>query len=172
MHRRFKVCTGARYFGGFIGTDKFKRGWLKDRESKLKNIRMITETAGEYLQDSSTVVVFVIQSEWIFLQCVTKDKGHAFAGVEKLLWETFLNRLLFGKLKCLPQIVLTLSTMTVKKSILSLLIPVTSANKKYISLICTISNLIGSVTGANTFSTADHIMALKEERPDGQKNPG
>ena len=27
----FKVCTGARYLGGYIGDDESKRDWLRER---------------------------------------------------------------------------------------------------------------------------------------------
>ena len=33
LRHGFKVCTGTRYMGGFIGNDKSKRYWLKDRTS-------------------------------------------------------------------------------------------------------------------------------------------
>ena len=44
-HHRFRVCTGARYLGGYIRDDKSKQNWL--RESTLtweKNINTIRET--------------------------------------------------------------------------------------------------------------------------------
>ena len=28
---RFRVCTSARYLGGYIGDDKFKRDWFRER---------------------------------------------------------------------------------------------------------------------------------------------
>ena len=74
-------------------------------------------------------MVHVIQSEWIFKQCMKNDTVHAFTRVEKLLQETFLPRLIFGKPKSLPPIVGTLSTMPVNKSIPGLKEPVTSDKK-------------------------------------------
>ena len=60
----FKVCTGARYLGYFIGDDKYKRDWLKDRTSKWeKTICAITKTAGKYPQESYAMVVCAIPSE-------------------------------------------------------------------------------------------------------------
>ena len=44
-----------------------------------------------------SMVVLAIKSEWIFLQLVTKNAGDAFAGVENMIRENFLPRLLFGK---------------------------------------------------------------------------
>ena len=83
---RFKICTGARYLGGFISEHEFKCDWLQDRTSKQeKNIFMIRKTAGKNTKNYP-VVVCAIRSEWVFLQCVTKNMGYAFAGVEKLIW--------------------------------------------------------------------------------------
>ena len=44
--RVFRVCTGARYLGGYIGDDKPKRGWLRDRTLTWeRNINTISKTA-------------------------------------------------------------------------------------------------------------------------------
>ena len=60
--------------------------------------------------------------------------------------------------------------MTIKKSILGLQNPVASANAKYLSLIHTSSDLIRYVMGVIKFSTANHLMALREERRDEKKS--
>ena len=78
-------------------------------------------------------MVRTIQSEWIFLQHVTKNTGDAFAGVGGMLWETLLPRLLFAKSKNISPIVGTLSRMMGKKYGLGLLNLVMSVNKKYLS---------------------------------------
>ena len=98
-----------------------------------------------------------------------KDTGHAFKGLENFLREIFLPCLLFGISKSLPPIVGTLSTMRVNKSGLGLQDPVKLANKKYPSFLRAICNLIGSVKGYRDFSTADHLLVLREERRDNQK---
>ena len=47
----FKVCTGARYLGGYIRDDKSKRSWLKDWMDKWEiNIYVITKMVGKYPQ--------------------------------------------------------------------------------------------------------------------------
>ena len=79
-------------------------------------IFMISKIAGKYPNESYAAVACVIQSEGIFIQRVTWDTGDAFAGVEKMLWETFLPHLFFGKTKYLSPIVGALSTMPFKKS--------------------------------------------------------
>ena len=130
----FKVCTGARYLRGCIGDDESKHGWLRERTLTLeKNISTINKTAGKYLQESYSSVVRAIQSEWIFLQRVTWYMGNAFAGVDKMIRETFLPRLFSGKTKTLSPIVGALSTIPVNKFGLGLLNPVTSSQEKYLS---------------------------------------
>ena len=92
----FKVCMGARYMGGYIGDNKSKRDLLREHTLTWnKNINMISKTTGKYPQDSYAAVLCVIQSEWIFIQCLTWDTRNAFAGVEKMIQETFLPRLFF-----------------------------------------------------------------------------
>ena len=66
---------------------------------------MISKTVGEYPQESYAAVAHVIQSEWIFLQRVTWDMGGAFAVVEKMIRETFLPNIFFGKRKSLSPII-------------------------------------------------------------------
>ena len=128
---RFKACTGAHYLGGYIGDNKYKRDWL--RESKMtweNNINTISKTAGNHPQESYAAVVRTIQLEWIFLQHVTWFTIDAFAGVERMIWETFLPRLFFRNMKTLSTIVGDLSMMLVKKSRLGTLNPVASAQDK------------------------------------------
>ena len=107
----FKVCTGTRYLGGYIGDDESKSDWLRKRTLMWeKNINMISKTAGKFTQKSYAAVVRAIQSKCIFLQHVTWDTGDEFAGVGKIIRETFLPRLFFGNMKTLSPIIGTLST--------------------------------------------------------------
>ena len=54
-------------------------------------------------------------------------------GVEKIIWETFLPSLFFGKIKTLSPIVGNISMMPIKVDGHGLLNPVTSAKEKYLS---------------------------------------
>ena len=79
---RFRMCTGARYLGGYIGDDESKRDLLRERTlTWKKNTKNIRKTAGKYTQESYAAVVRAIQSEWIFLQCITWGTGDSIAGV-------------------------------------------------------------------------------------------
>ena len=119
--------------------------WLAKRSDvNTGGFFALTKTAGKHSQDSYSTVVCAIQLECIFLQWMKKYTGYAFTGVEKLLQETFLPRIFFGKLIYLPPIVGILSTMLVNKSGPDLQDPVTSANHKYLSLNRVIYKLIGA----------------------------
>ena len=61
--------------------------------------------------------------------------------------------------------------MLIKKPGPGLQYLVTLSNKKYLILLRAIIKLIGAVTGASKISTADHLLALREERND-KKTPG
>ena len=60
----------------------------------------------------------------------------------------------------------------VNKSGLGLQNPVTSAEDKYTSLLLASYELIGAVKVEKEFSTADHLLAFKEERWDGKTDQG
>ena len=64
----------------------------------------------------------------------------------------------------------TLSTMPIKKSILGLQNPVTSAHKEFESLKRASVNLINVVTGKSEFSTTNHVRAAREEHSEGGKS--
>ena len=93
----------------------------------------ISKTARKYPQEIYAAVVRTIQLKWIFIQRITKNSGSVFAGVNKIIRETFLPRIFFRKTKYLSPIVEVLSAIPFKKSGLGLLNLVTSANKKCLS---------------------------------------
>ena len=58
----FKVCTGARYLGGYIGDDESKQDCLRERTLIWeKNIGIIKETTEKYHQESYAAVARAIQ---------------------------------------------------------------------------------------------------------------
>ena len=124
----------------------------------------------KFPQESYSAVVCAIQSDYIFLQRVTSDVGGVFAGVEKMIRETFLSHLFSIKTKPLPPIVGALSTIPVKKVGLGLLNTVTSAKDKYISYHQASAELIKDMMGERAFSNADCLLGLREESYDGKKN--
>ena len=68
----------VRYLGSYIKYD----------ESKIEIFKVIA-MSNKYPQEIYATVAYEIQPEWIFLQRVTKNTGHAFEGLEKVLREKF-----------------------------------------------------------------------------------
>ena len=60
--------------------------------------------------------------------------------------------------------------MPANKAGLELLNPVTSAKDKYLSSQQESAELISFAMGGGGFSNADHLLALRKERRDAQKN--
>ena len=119
----------------FIGDDESKLDWLKNcTETLERNIHTISKSTGKYTQESYAAVVIAIQLEWCFIQRVTKNMGETFLVMEKMLWETFLPHIFFGKSKTLSPIVGILIKVPVKKYGLEFLNPLMSMNKKCLSL--------------------------------------
>ena len=126
----FQFLTGAHYLQGYIGAGDSKSDCLIEHMLTWeKNIHTISKTAGKYPQESYSAVARVIQLEWIFLQRLTWDTEDTFAGVEKIILETFLPRLLFSKTKTLSHIIVALSMIPVQGFGLGLLNPVTSVKE-------------------------------------------
>ena len=108
-----------------------------------RDICELRKTADKYHQESYATVERAVQLEWTFLKLVKKDTGQALTSLGKVLWETFLPRIFFGKQKILPPIVGALF-FSVKKIGLGLKNPVTSEKEKYNSSLSASSDLIGS----------------------------
>ena len=104
------------------------------------------------------------------MQRVTKYTGQAFSGVETFLQENFLPNILFGKLRTLPPVVVTLGKFLVNKAGLGPQNPEKSAAERYKIPLHVSYELIGAVTGERDFSTANHLQADKEERREGKKD--
>ena len=59
--------------------------------------------------------------------------------------------------------------MSIKMTRMGLLNPMTSTKEKYLTSQRGSTELIRDVTGVGSFSNADHLRTLGEERRDGQK---
>ena len=76
----------------------------------------LVKTTEKYDQDSYAASARAVQSEWVSLQCMMKYMGQTFAGLEKVLQETFLPCLFFGKYKTLPSVIGYLNMLPLKRS--------------------------------------------------------
>ena len=92
-----------------------------------------------------------------------KYTGKLFAGAQKVLQETLLPCIFFGKLKTIPSVVGNLSRFPLKIAGLGLQKPVTSAVDKYTVFLYERYELIYAFTSEREFATVDNIQAVKED---------
>ena len=79
-----------------------------------------------------------------------------------MIRETFLPRLFFGNTKTLSPVVGALSMIPVKKSVLGILNPLTSAQEKHLRSTRGSTELVRAVTVGGAFSNAGHLRTLSE----------
>jgi hypothetical protein len=92
----FKVTTGSRYLGSFIGEDDALRSWLLEKTKNWEEaVADLASVAPNFPQTAYSGLQKSLQQEWQFVQRVTKGIGHEFQDVELALAKTFLPTL-FG----------------------------------------------------------------------------
>lgn len=69
----FKIRTGGRYLGGYIGEEDGKREWVKEKaEEWKKGVQMLSRAAKNFPQEAYAGLAHSLQHEWTFLQRVTE----------------------------------------------------------------------------------------------------
>jgi hypothetical protein len=158
----FKVTTGNRYLGGFIGEDEALRAWLRVKtEAWEEAVSDLASVAPNFPQTAYSGLQKSLQQEWQFVQRVTKGIGPEFQNVELALSRTFLPTL-FGdnydeddprrKISCLP----------VKWAGLAIPDPTSSADSNYNASILLCSHLLAAFRGVDEFRSADHLAVIAE----------
>ena len=81
----------------YIGDEKTEGDWIKEHKEKWeRDICVLRKMSNKCPQESYAAVAHVVQLEWIFLQCMTKEIAKDFTGLGKVLRETFLPCIFFG----------------------------------------------------------------------------
>jgi hypothetical protein len=93
----FKVKTGNRYLGGFIGKDEQALNeWLGEKTKFwTEAVTDLTSVTQALPQAAYSGLQKSLQQEWQFVQRVTRGIGPEFASIEQTLAKTFLPTL-FG----------------------------------------------------------------------------
>ena len=162
----FRVCTGAPYLEGYIGDNKSKRDWLRERSDVGEEYQHDQRNRGEIspgeLRLSGTCNPIRID----FFS--TRHLGHRRlvrgSGEDDSI-NLFASSFLQKDENPLP-VVGAISTMLVRKAGLGLLNPVTSVQDKYLSSTQGSAELILAVAGGGGFCNYDHLRTLSEERHD------
>ena len=68
----FKVVTGTQYLEGYVGSKEQQSDWLDEKvEAQDKNISWMTDVARHQPQVTCIGLQHSLQTEWLFVQCVT-----------------------------------------------------------------------------------------------------
>ena len=156
-NRSFKIVTGHRYLGGFIGDDSTRDEWLSNKlldwQTSVTNLALAAE---KFPQSAYAGLQKCLQHEWSFIQRVIPNIGPQFQDLEDSIRSDFLSAL-FGELS-IPEddYRRDITCLPVKHSGLSIPNPSKSAqpNFQLSSNIC--SHLSDAIKGANEFFLPEH----------------
>ena len=158
----FRYQEGARYIGGFIGTEEAKTAWLQPRiDAWVERIKALARIALHYPQTAYAGLSKLLQAEWQYMHRVTGDVGAHFGPIEDALATVFLPALLGGndgdQLR-------DLFTLPVRQAGLNLPNPATRAVDGYrASLECT-KTLTASLLARTGLDASAYAITVKEAR--------
>ena len=157
----FKVVTGSRYLGGFVGEAAAQASWVEDKASSwAEAVGELAVVAKRFPQTAYAGLQKSLQQEWQFVQRVTPGIGAAFAAIEASIRDRFLPAL-FGEEKAADPTVRTLSSLPVKAAGLALPDPTTSSAANYTASTVCCTHLVQALRGHTPFRHADHVMVMR-----------
>jgi hypothetical protein len=158
----FKVTTGSRYLGGFIGAPSLRDEWIAEKTTFWASaIGELAGTAKLYPQSAYTGLQRSLQQEWQYVQRVVDGIADGFEEVEAAIRTKFLPAL-FGDDISEPDHFRKLLSLPVKHAGLALPNPTISGPANYDASILVCSHLLAAFRGTATFSTADHLSVRTE----------
>ena len=160
----FKLKTGDRCLGGFVGDTSTRDEWLENLVSKWeKGVLELTQVAQWYPQTACAGLQKSLQQEWQYLQRVVGNVANHFIPLEKAIRDKFLPALM-GEPSLADEYRRPLSTLPVKYAGMALPDPTLTAddNHSTSSLVC--GHLVQAMRSDCdvTYSSVDHISTRKE----------
>jgi hypothetical protein len=93
----FRYQEGARYIGGFIGTEEAKEAWLAPQIATwVEGIHALARIGTHYPQTAYAGLSKSLQAEWQYMHWV-ENAGDHFGPIEEALANVFIPALLGGK---------------------------------------------------------------------------
>ena len=92
----FKVTTGNRYLGGFVGENDALQDWIRKKTKFWEEaVADLASAAPNFPQAAHSGLQKSLQQEWQFVQKVTKNVGPEFEAVEVALSMTMMTNSVF-----------------------------------------------------------------------------
>ena len=163
----FKIRTGCRYLGGFIGEQDARDLWLTEKISFWTDaIGVLSSIAKRFPQTAYAGLQQSLQQQWQFVQRVTKGTGTVFANVEQALASSFLPAL-FGDTFEDDDAIRALASLPIKCAGLALPNPMETGASNYDSSVLICGHLLAAFRRVDTtFSTVSHrstVSAVRSE---------
>ena len=159
----FRITTGNRYLGGFIGEAAPQEEWVREQTSAWADaVTTLAKVCKRYPQLAYAGLQKSLQQEWQFLQRVTDGISTEFQAVESSLKDDFLPALL-GQSK-VGQPLRDLLALPVKHAGIAIPNPTTSAGGNFRASTIVCGHLVASLRKRATFNGAEHTSVIKEGR--------
>ena len=160
-----KVVEGARYLGGFIGSEEKKVEWLQPKvENWVHEVECLAGAAASYPQSAYCALTRAVQSEWQYVQRVVPGISPHFAKLNETLVESFLPALFGEPLDDPNDPRLHLASLPVKHGGLGISNPQGSAKDSYLDSRQATEHLVASILGESGFNPGTHQMAMRNNR--------
>jgi hypothetical protein len=164
----WKVVTGCRCLGGFIGDKAEQRKWVEEKaQTWADGVLELSKVVGRHPQAAHAGLQKSLQQEWQFLQRVTNRLSNEFEVVEEALATKFLPSLFRNGESCDTK--RQLVCLPVKHAGLALPNPTTAveSNWKASTLIC--GHLVAALRGATDFRSEDHSATMQSGKAELKK---
>jgi hypothetical protein len=159
--QQFRITTGERYLGGYIGAREDQDAWIEGKATSwTAAVKELAKVAVRFPQSAYAGLQKSLQQEWQFLQRVVPEIGDKFAGVERAISDDFLPALFDDKI-CESDKRRALAGLPVKHVGLALPDPTTSAesNHEASTLVC--SHLLAAFRGVEPFQSEEHASVRR-----------
>jgi hypothetical protein len=167
---KFVYKDGHRYLGGFLGSPTARREWLEPQIALWKHgIGELTKVARRFPQTAFAGLARSFQSEWTYLQRVTKGVGEEFAEVERAIEQEFLPTLFDEKREGLEKLTQILR-LSAKQAGLGIPSPRETARRNYRTSV-TATNLVQAALcrGGKGFLLNEHNREARTVIRDARK---
>jgi hypothetical protein len=153
---QFKVTTGSRYLGGYIGSQADRELWVREKVTFWSSA--VTDLAFVALSHPQTAFAGLqksLQHEWQFVQRVIADIGDCFFDVEDSITNIFLPAL-FGETLQNCDYRRKLAALPVKFAGLGIPDPSATSESNFEASTLVCSHLLAAFRGVEPFSSMEH----------------
>lgn len=162
----FKICTGTRYLGGFVGEEDARNRWVDEKMMEWSNmIQQMSNLASRCPHTIYTGMKSCLQREWVLLQQVVKSDPSWYEKLEIKLKNIFLPALFD-----VPPPAREITKLPVRIGRMGIRSPVETAEFNYKHSRAMTAHLIQALKGETKFDYNVHNGAINVMRSSLKKS--